>query len=106
MYLRYLVYANIPSGNLNWYFWYENIPYFQFERRGRSEEKRSSWQPYRVALSDEASPKSDLDVEEDDDDDAVYGKQVKFTYGGSGNKDSKWNGKKTSKSGWSRGPML
>ena len=69
----------------------------QIERRGRSEEKRSAWQPYRVALSDEAGthgnePGSDpLNEEDSEDDDAVYGKPIKYTYANTKNKDNKWS---------------
>ena len=77
----------------------------KFERRGRSEEKRSSWQPYRVALSDDANSHvdgdadADADADADDDEDAVYGKQVKFTFANSKNKDNnKWGNRRTGES--------
>ena len=73
----------------------------QFERRGRSEEKRSNWQPYRVGLSDEArgpDSEDEAEAEDEDDDDAVYGKQVKFASGNvNKNKDNKdkWGNRRT-----------
>jgi hypothetical protein len=76
--------------------------YFQIERRGRSEEKRSSWQPYRVALSDEASGDAgDAHGEaEDDDDEAVYGKPIKYTYANTNknSKDNKWSNRRAGNS--------
>ena len=80
--------------------------YFQIERRGRSEEKRSSWQPYRVALSDEASGDTgDTHGEaEDDDDEAVYGKPIKYTYANTNknSKDNKWSNRRAGNSFFSR----
>ena len=73
---------------------------FQIERRGRSEEKRSSWQPYRVALSDEAGPRGNepgsdqLNEEDSEEDEAVYGKPIKYTFANNKNKDNKWSNRR------------